>query len=135
MFRKRQCNKANLSKMTLSRGEVSQVEGDPEGCLENDAQINKVCEQTVVDCKVSNEADNAPLKYNSDSQQLNISVVRRSNSVHLIEKHDDEVQKVTSSAVRCVIATSVRAEKTDEEREDAHHQEIKTRRPQSKSSD
>ena len=119
VFRKRQCNKANLSKMTLSRGEVSQVEGDPEGCLENDAQINKVCEQTVVDCKVSNEADNAPLKYNSDSQQLNISVVRRSSSVHLIEKHDDEVQKVTSSAVRCVIATSVRAEKTDEEREDA----------------
>jgi len=109
VFRRRQGGgRETLLKKTLSRGEMSLVNGDPEGCLAADALTTNACDDPVpVDCDLPNQAENAPaLKYNTDSQQLNISVVRRSSSM-LIEKHDDKDPVETSSPVRCVIATSV----------------------------
>merc|ERR1719209_952115 len=95
---------------------MSLVTGDPEGCLALGALTTNVCDDPVpVDCDLPNQAENAPaLKYNTDSQQLNISVVRRSSSSQ-IEKHYNDDPVETSSSVRCVIATSVvRAEKKEE---------------------
>merc|ERR1719206_945950 len=121
VFKRRQRGGGNLLKTTLSREQVAKADIDAPGSIVVEAQSTTSSIEPLAEILPSNEIETAPLQYNTDSQQLNISVVRRSGpalSRSSPAVQDAEADEETSPAVRCVIASSVKLNKDGDDWEE-----------------